>query len=84
MEGATFLIRYADDFVIGFTRESDARRVQEVILKRFAKFGLTIHPDNAGFLRKVSEIRHFSSSFPTPSWRKAACTACGGKARERA
>ena len=25
----------------------------------------------AGFLRKDSEIRHFSSSFPTPSWRKA-------------
>lgn len=45
LRGHAFLIRYADDFVIGFTDESDARRVNEVIPKRFAKYGLAIHPD---------------------------------------
>lgn len=45
LAGSAFLIRYADDFVIGFAREDDARRVAEVIPKRFAKFGLTTHPD---------------------------------------
>jgi RNA-directed DNA polymerase len=44
LPGRAFLIRYADDFVIGFARESDARRVLEVLPKRFAKYGLTLHP----------------------------------------
>jgi group II intron reverse transcriptase/maturase len=43
--GRAFLIRYADDFVIGFTEESDARRVLEVLPKRFGRYGLTVHPD---------------------------------------
>ena len=43
--GHAFLIRYADDFAIGFRREADARRVMEVLPKRFEKYGLTIHPD---------------------------------------
>jgi len=45
LRGRAYLIRYADDFVIGFTREDDARRVLEVLPKRFGKYGLTIHPD---------------------------------------
>jgi group II intron reverse transcriptase/maturase len=39
-----FLIRYADDFVIGFRDQSDARRVMEVLPKRFDKYGLSLHP----------------------------------------
>jgi group II intron reverse transcriptase/maturase len=45
LKGRAFLIRYADDFVMGFTCEEDARRVLEVLPKRFGKYGLTIHPD---------------------------------------
>ena len=45
LKGESYLIRYADDFVMGFSREEDARRVLEVLPKRFAKYGLTIHPD---------------------------------------
>jgi RNA-directed DNA polymerase len=45
MRGGAYLIRYADDFAMGFTRELDARRVMEVLPKRFSKYGLTIHPD---------------------------------------
>ena len=45
LRGRAFLIRYADDFVIGFTDEVDAQRVQEVLPKRFGKYGLTLHPD---------------------------------------
>ena len=39
-----FLIRFADDFVIGFRHHRDAQRVLEVIPKRFEKYGLTVHP----------------------------------------
>src|SRR5262249_62243808 len=45
LAGRAFLIRYAGDFVIGFTDESDARRVMEVLPKRFGKYGLALHPD---------------------------------------
>jgi RNA-directed DNA polymerase len=39
------LIRYADDFVIGFCDPRDAQRVLDVVPKRFGRFGLTVHPD---------------------------------------
>ena len=45
LRGRAYLIRYADDFVIWFTHEDDARRVMEVLPKRFGKYGLTLHPD---------------------------------------
>jgi RNA-directed DNA polymerase len=45
LAGRAFLIRYADDFVIAFSNESDARRVMEVLPKRFGKYGLTLHPE---------------------------------------
>ena len=43
--GRAFLVRYADDFVIAFSNESDARRVMDVLPKRFGKYGLTVHPE---------------------------------------
>ena len=45
LKGQAFLIRYADDFVMGFSCEEDARRVLEVLPKRFGKYGLTLHPE---------------------------------------
>lgn len=51
MRGRVRLIRYADDFVICFEREDDARRVAEVLPKRFAKYGLTLHPDKTRLLQ---------------------------------
>lgn len=44
LNGAAYLIRYADDAVLGFAREDDARRVLAVLPKRFGKYGLTLHP----------------------------------------
>jgi len=44
LRGTAFLIRYADDFVVVFSDHDDALRVQEVLPKRFARFGLTLHP----------------------------------------
>jgi RNA-directed DNA polymerase len=44
LRGAAHLVRYADDFVIVFTRDDDARRVQDVLPKRLGRYGLTLHP----------------------------------------
>jgi len=51
LQGRAFLVRYADDFVIGFTSEEDARRVLDVLPKRFGKYGLALHPDKTRLLR---------------------------------
>jgi len=45
LSGRAFLIRYADDFVIVFSNESDAGRVKDVLPKRFGRYGLTLHPE---------------------------------------
>jgi hypothetical protein len=45
LKGRAFLVRYADDLVMGFACEEDARRVLAVLPKRLGKYGLTIHPD---------------------------------------
>jgi len=45
LEGRAFLIRYADDFVVVFSSEHDARRVMDVLPKRFGRYGLTLHPE---------------------------------------
>ena len=45
MRGRAFLIRFADDAVLGFASRADALRVLEVLPKRFGKYGLTVHPD---------------------------------------
>jgi len=47
MGGNCFLVRYADDFVAGFSLKSDAERVFEVLPKRFERFGLSIHPEKS-------------------------------------
>ena len=44
MKGRCFLLRFADDFVIGFELEEDAQRFMSVLPKRFDRFRLTIHP----------------------------------------
>jgi group II intron reverse transcriptase/maturase len=44
------LIRYADDFVMLFGWEDDARRVMAVLSKRFGRFGLQLHPEKTRLL----------------------------------
>jgi group II intron reverse transcriptase/maturase len=43
--GSAFLIRYSDDAVIIFAQERDAQRVLDVLPKRLARYGLTLHPE---------------------------------------
>jgi group II intron reverse transcriptase/maturase len=45
MKGRANLIRYADDFVIVFELEEDARRVYKVLPERLGRYGLTLHAD---------------------------------------
>ncbi|HET7057732.1 MAG TPA: reverse transcriptase domain-containing protein, partial [Nitrospiraceae bacterium] len=44
LKGKAFEVRYADDAALFFEYREDAEKVLEVLPKRFAKFGLTLHP----------------------------------------
>ena len=45
LNGKSVLIRYADDFVIGFEHMEDAKRVMGVLGTRLERYGLSLHPD---------------------------------------
>jgi len=44
-QGDVIIVRYADDFVVGFEYESDARRFWGALRSRLEEFALTLHPD---------------------------------------
>jgi RNA-directed DNA polymerase len=39
------IVRWADDFIVGFEHQQDARQFLVELRERFAKFGLELHPD---------------------------------------
>src|SRR4051794_24197368 len=43
--GDMIIVRYADDLVLGFEREADARRFRDAMRARFEEFALSLHPD---------------------------------------
>lgn len=45
MKGKVFLVRFADDFILGFERKEDAEKIYRVLFKRFDKYGLSLHPE---------------------------------------
>jgi len=60
MKGKCFIIRYADDFIIGCELESDAKRTMNVLPKRFKKYGLALHPEKTAvidFRRPASKVK---------------------------
>lgn len=54
LRGCATLVRYADDFVLLFEREDDARKVMDVLPRRFARYGLDLHPEKTRLL----DFRH--------------------------
>jgi RNA-directed DNA polymerase len=50
LAGRAFIVRYADDAVLVFEQEEDARRVLSVLPKRFSRYGLTLHPEKTRLL----------------------------------
>ncbi len=62
LKGKSFLVRFADDFVVGCERETDGQRVMDVLPKRFAKYGLTVHPEKTKKIRFKWEHRSVQQS----------------------
>jgi group II intron reverse transcriptase/maturase len=43
--GDMIIVRYADDFIVGFQHESDARRFLDALHQRMSEFALSLHPE---------------------------------------
>jgi RNA-directed DNA polymerase len=43
--GEMIIVRYADDFVVGFERQTDAQRFHAALKERLQRFSLELHPD---------------------------------------
>jgi len=54
-KGDVTIVRYADDIVVGFEHEADARRFWDAMQKRFEAFALSLHPDKT---RLIAFGRH--------------------------
>ncbi len=51
MKGRCFISRWADDFILGFELETDAKRVMKVLSKRFERFALTLHSEKTSMIQ---------------------------------
>ena len=56
--GDVIVVRFADDFVIGFQHRSDAERLHKDLEERFDKFKLRLHPEKT----RLIEFGYFAAS----------------------
>src|SRR5450756_620156 len=58
--GDVIIVRYADDFIVGFEHEADARRFLDEMRTRLEKFALSLHPEKTRLIefgRSAAENR---------------------------
>jgi RNA-directed DNA polymerase len=58
LKGKAYEIRYADDAILCFQYREDAQRVLEVLPKRFAKYGLSLHPQKTRLVEFGRRAHH--------------------------
>jgi group II intron reverse transcriptase/maturase len=63
LRGKSFIVRYADDFILGFANAYDARRVMEVLPKRFKKYNLTLHAEKTKLINLDNKRGEGARSF---------------------
>jgi RNA-directed DNA polymerase len=83
MKGRAFLIRFADDFVIGCELEGEARRIMAVLPKRFARFGLRMHPTKTALIAFRKPVVRQPRRFGTIRCSRRFAVAYGRRGRPR-
>lgn len=58
LRGRAYEVRYADDFIMCFQYHEDAERVLRVLHKRFARYGLSLHPEKT----RLMEFGRFAAA----------------------
>lgn len=83
--GEVIIVRYADDFVIGFREESDARRCLAALRERFTQFGLELHPEKTRLIefgRYAAERRSKRGDGPPETFDFLGFTHISGQTRK--
>ena len=83
--GEVIIVRYADDFVIGFREESDAKRCLAALRERFTQFGLELHPEKTRLIefgRYAAERRSKRGDGPPETFDFLGFTHISGKTRK--
>ncbi len=83
-KGEVIIVRYADDFVIGFREESDARKCLAALGERLAKFDLALHPEKTRLIefgRYAEERRAKRGDGPPETFDFLGFTHISGKTR---
>lgn len=83
-QGDVVVVRFADDFVVGFEHRSEAERFLTELRERFTQFGLELHPEKTRLLRfGRSALRAWARGGPRPStFDFLGFTHCCGKTRK--
>ena len=84
-EGEVIVVRYADDFVIGFREEADARSCLADLRERFAKCGLELQPEKTRLIefgRYAEERRAERGEGPPETFGFLGFTHSSGKTRK--
>jgi group II intron reverse transcriptase/maturase len=85
--GDIIIVRYADDFVMGFQYRDDAERCLRELHKRMDKFGLALHPDKTRLIefgRFAARNRHRRGEGQPETFDFLGFTHCSGKTRKGA
>jgi group II intron reverse transcriptase/maturase len=83
--GDVVIVRYADDFVVGFQNRSDAERFLAELKERFRQFGLELHPEKTRILefgRYAAERRKRRGEGKPATFDFLGFTHCCGKNRK--
>ena len=83
--GEVIIVRYADDFVLGFREENDAKRCLEALKERFAKFHLELHPEKTRLIefgRSAAARRSQRDEGPPETFDFLGFTHISGKTRK--
>ena len=66
--GDMIIVRYADDIVVGFEHEADARRFWDAMRVRFEEFALSLHPDKTRLIEfgRFAAVKRARRGLPKP------------------
>jgi group II intron reverse transcriptase/maturase len=83
--GSVIMVRYADDFVMGFQSRVDAERFLQELQKRLEQFGLQLHPEKTRLIefgRFAAESRERKGQGKPETFDFLGFTHCCGKTRK--
>lgn len=68
-QGELYIVRYADDFVVGFQYKSDGTRFQQALQERLRQFNLTLHPEKTRLIEfgRFAKLNYFERGETKPN-----------------